>query len=114
MGFVEDRASLADLGCGSSKIIQDLPLAVGLDYSLDKLRYLRKTNRFFGESNLRGAFLLNIPSSLALSALRLQSILMSPMYLKRWQEFCAQEAYLSLVLRTTVECSGGRLNFFTG
>lgn len=32
---------ILDVGCGSSKIIQFLPGAIGLDYNLSKLRYLR-------------------------------------------------------------------------
>ncbi|MBN2370405.1 MAG: methyltransferase domain-containing protein [Vicinamibacteria bacterium] len=31
-----------DVGCGSSRILHDLPLAIGLDVSLSKLRYLRQ------------------------------------------------------------------------
>jgi dolichol-phosphate mannosyltransferase len=34
--------SILDVGCGSSKIIQSLPGAVGVDYNISKLRYLRK------------------------------------------------------------------------
>jgi len=33
---------ILDVGCGSSKIIQSLPGAVGLDYNIAKLRYLRR------------------------------------------------------------------------
>jgi ubiquinone/menaquinone biosynthesis C-methylase UbiE len=33
-----------DIGCGSSKIIQSSPEAVGLDIELPKLRFLRRTN----------------------------------------------------------------------
>ena len=35
-------SDILDVGCGSSKIIQFLPGAVGLDYMLEKLRYLRQ------------------------------------------------------------------------
>jgi SAM-dependent methyltransferase len=34
-----------DVGCGSSRIIQDLPQAIGLDLLLSKLRYLRTRHR---------------------------------------------------------------------
>ena len=37
-------SGILDVGCGSSKIIQSLPGAVGLDFSLRKLRYVRTTN----------------------------------------------------------------------
>ena len=36
--------SRLDIGCGSSRIIQSSPEAVGLDLSLPKLRFLRRTN----------------------------------------------------------------------
>lgn len=36
------NSSILDVGCGSSKIIQFLPGAVGLDYNLSKLRYIRR------------------------------------------------------------------------
>jgi dolichol-phosphate mannosyltransferase len=39
-GCADGRGTL-DIGCGSSRIVQDLPRAVGLDVSLSKLRFLR-------------------------------------------------------------------------
>jgi ubiquinone/menaquinone biosynthesis C-methylase UbiE len=44
MGYIDDRTSLLDIGCGTSKIIIDLPSAVALDMNIGKLRYLKKTN----------------------------------------------------------------------
>lgn len=44
MGYLKSNNSILDIGCGSSKIIIDLPLAVGLDIDIGKLRYLKKTN----------------------------------------------------------------------
>lgn len=41
MSFVEKEHKILDIGCGSSRIIQQLPNAVGLDIMLKKLRYLR-------------------------------------------------------------------------
>ncbi|HWT83070.1 MAG TPA: methyltransferase domain-containing protein, partial [Candidatus Methylomirabilis sp.] len=41
----QERHSVLDIGCGSSRIIQDLPEAVGMDILLPKLRFLR--NRHF-------------------------------------------------------------------
>jgi dolichol-phosphate mannosyltransferase len=35
------RATVLDIGCGSSRIIQDLPQVIGLDILLPKLRFLR-------------------------------------------------------------------------
>lgn len=39
------KNKVLDIGCGSSKIIQNLPEAIGLDKDSKKLRYLRKTNK---------------------------------------------------------------------
>lgn len=36
------NSSILDVGCGSSKIIQFLPGAVGLDHNIGKLRYMRR------------------------------------------------------------------------
>ena len=45
LGFLEDRKSVLDIGCGSSRIIQDLPDAVGLDILQHKLRWLKARHR---------------------------------------------------------------------
>ncbi len=37
----QERHSVLDIGCGSSRIIQDLPKAIGMDILLAKLRFLR-------------------------------------------------------------------------
>ncbi|MCM8757992.1 MAG: bifunctional glycosyltransferase/class I SAM-dependent methyltransferase [Candidatus Omnitrophica bacterium] len=50
--FIKKNGLTVDLGCGSSKIIQSLPEAVAVDISLDKLRYIRKTNRFIINASL--------------------------------------------------------------
>jgi dolichol-phosphate mannosyltransferase len=41
LGFLEQQESVLDIGCGSSRIILDLPKAVGLDILQRKLRWLR-------------------------------------------------------------------------
>jgi dolichol-phosphate mannosyltransferase len=41
LGYLEERQGILDIGCGSSRIILDLPDAVGLDILLRKLRWLR-------------------------------------------------------------------------
>jgi dolichol-phosphate mannosyltransferase len=41
MSLLERHGQILDIGCGSSRIIQQLPGAVGLDILLKKLRYLR-------------------------------------------------------------------------
>lgn len=45
MGMVKIQGSCVDIGCGSSKIIQNLPHAIAMDIDLKKLRFLKKTNR---------------------------------------------------------------------
>jgi SAM-dependent methyltransferase len=50
LGFVRAAdpsrpARILDIGCGSSRIIQDLPEAIGLDVLLPKLRFLRDHHR---------------------------------------------------------------------
>lgn len=52
MGFIERPGLIADLGCGSSKIIQDLPEAVAVELSLEKLYYIRKSNKYLINANL--------------------------------------------------------------
>ncbi|MCM8792621.1 MAG: glycosyltransferase [Candidatus Omnitrophica bacterium] len=50
--FIKKNGLIVDLGCGSSRIIQSLPEAVAVDISLEKLRYIRKTNRFLINASL--------------------------------------------------------------
>jgi ubiquinone/menaquinone biosynthesis C-methylase UbiE len=45
LGLLEQRGSVLDIGCGSSRIILDLPAAVGLDVLQRKLRWLRARGR---------------------------------------------------------------------
>lgn len=44
LGYLESDRRTIDIGCGSSRIIQNLPNAVAVDVSLPKLRYLKPTN----------------------------------------------------------------------
>jgi len=41
LGFLEGRGQILDIGCGSSRIILDLPTAIGMDILQNKLRWLR-------------------------------------------------------------------------
>ncbi|MBI4558411.1 MAG: glycosyltransferase [Candidatus Hydrogenedentes bacterium] len=41
----------ADIGCGSSRIMADLPHAVGVDFRFDKLAFMRKTNQRLVQSD---------------------------------------------------------------
>lgn len=52
MGYLEGKESILDIGCGSSRIIQDLPEAVGLDILLRTLRYLRDRHRRLVQATL--------------------------------------------------------------
>ncbi len=45
LGFLDARHGILDIGCGSSRIILDLPEAVGLDILQNKLRWLRFRHR---------------------------------------------------------------------
>ncbi len=45
LGFTPAGARTLDVGCGSSRILADLPGAVGLDMRHDKLAFMRRTNR---------------------------------------------------------------------
>jgi ubiquinone/menaquinone biosynthesis C-methylase UbiE len=44
-GFVDPRSRILDIGCGSSRIVQSLPRAVGLDIQLKKLRRISSSSR---------------------------------------------------------------------
>jgi dolichol-phosphate mannosyltransferase len=57
LGFVKaagpsGRGSVLDIGCGSGRIIQDLPDAVGTDILLPKLRFLRDRHRRLVQSTI--------------------------------------------------------------
>ena len=41
LGYLEGREGILDIGCGSSRIILDLPDAIGMDILENKLRWLR-------------------------------------------------------------------------
>jgi len=43
--MLDKNDDVIDIGCGSSKIIQDLPDAIAYDLSMGKLRYLRQSNK---------------------------------------------------------------------
>ena len=45
LGFLDQRDSILDIGCGSSRIILDLPQAVGLDILQRKLRWVAAHDR---------------------------------------------------------------------
>jgi ubiquinone/menaquinone biosynthesis C-methylase UbiE len=44
-GMVDGTGSILDIGCGSSRILQSLPQAVGLDMQIRKLRWMRAPGR---------------------------------------------------------------------
>lgn len=49
--FTPKFVPTCDVGCGSSKILADLPHAVGVDMRHDKLCYMRRTNRLLTQAN---------------------------------------------------------------
>lgn len=46
LGMLGHRERVLDVGCGSSKILEALPRAVGLDLEFKPLRFRRRTNRW--------------------------------------------------------------------
>jgi dolichol-phosphate mannosyltransferase len=44
-GMVDEAERILDIGCGSSRIVQSLPQAVGMDMQIRKLRWLRAPGR---------------------------------------------------------------------
>jgi len=52
MNMTENAGSCIDLGCGSSRIIQNMPKSVGLDIDLNKLRYVKKNNNLLVKGDI--------------------------------------------------------------
>src|SRR5437016_8336658 len=51
-GMVDGATRILDIGCGSSRIVQTLPQAVGLDMQIRKLRWLRAAGRQLVQGSL--------------------------------------------------------------
>jgi len=51
MRFTPPFVSTCDVGCGSSRILADLPHAIAVDLRHDKLVFMRKTNRFLAQAD---------------------------------------------------------------
>ncbi|HEX8098598.1 MAG TPA: methyltransferase domain-containing protein [Actinomycetota bacterium] len=51
-GMVDGTTRILDIGCGSSRILQSLPQAVGLDMQIRKLRWLRAPGRHLVQGSL--------------------------------------------------------------
>jgi dolichol-phosphate mannosyltransferase len=51
-GMVDGAERILDIGCGSSRILQSLPQAVGLDMQIRKLRWLRAPGRALVQGSL--------------------------------------------------------------
>ena len=49
--FTSQEGSICDVGCGSSRILADMPQAVGVDMRHDKLAFMRRTNRLLTQAN---------------------------------------------------------------
>lgn len=49
--FTPKFVSTCDVGCGSSRILADLPHAIGVDMRHDKLSFMRKTNHLLVQGN---------------------------------------------------------------
>ncbi len=44
MRYAKDYSSICDVGCGSSRILADLPQAIGVDMRIDKLVFMRRVS----------------------------------------------------------------------
>ena len=53
LGMLGHADRVLDVGCGSSKIIEALPHAVGMDLELKVLRFRSKTNRLLANGDIR-------------------------------------------------------------
>ncbi len=51
-GMAEGSVRILDIGCGSSRIVQSLPQAVGMDMQIRKLRWLRAPGRQLVQASL--------------------------------------------------------------
>jgi SAM-dependent methyltransferase len=51
-GMADGSSRILDIGCGSSRIVQSLPQAVGIDMQLRKLRWLRAPGRQLVQASL--------------------------------------------------------------
>lgn len=51
-GFVPSHDLILDIGCGSSRIVQHLPRAVGMDLAIRKLRWLRSPGRMLLQADM--------------------------------------------------------------
>jgi glycosyltransferase involved in cell wall biosynthesis len=51
-GMVDGATRVLDIGCGSSRILQSLPQAIGLDMQIKKLRWLRAPGRQLVQGSL--------------------------------------------------------------
>ena len=51
-GMVDGSTRILDIGCGSSRIVQSLPQAVGMDMQIRKLRWLRAPGRQLVQASL--------------------------------------------------------------
>jgi SAM-dependent methyltransferase len=50
--FVPDQGRILDIGCGSSRIVQTMPRAVGMDLVMRKLRWLREPGRLLLQGDM--------------------------------------------------------------
>ncbi|MGH7395061.1 MAG: glycosyltransferase, partial [Candidatus Methylomirabilales bacterium] len=54
LGFLEGGDGILDIGCGTSRIILDLPAAVGMDILQNKLRWLQRRHRLLVRGSCDG------------------------------------------------------------
>jgi ubiquinone/menaquinone biosynthesis C-methylase UbiE len=51
-GYAEEASLILDVGCGTSRIVQNIPNVVGMDLALRKLRWLRAPGRWLLQGDL--------------------------------------------------------------
>lgn len=94
MGMVEKKGCCIDLGCGSSKVIQNLPQAVGLDIDLKKLRYLKKTNQLLIKGSIGNLPFKNDTSSEIICSQVIEHIPKENLSLKEFYRVLKKDGYL--------------------
>jgi len=94
MGMLKKRGCCIDLGCGSSKVIQNLPQAVGLDIDLKKLRYLQKTNRLLVKGSIGVLPFKNATASLIICSQVIEHIPKESLNLREFYRVLEEGGYL--------------------
>ncbi len=52
MDFCAGEGRILDIGCGSSRIVRDIPQAVGVDIQMNRVRYMRRYKNLFANATI--------------------------------------------------------------